>query len=138
MSVVRKFHEAFGLPAPSGPTIPSDELIRLRMRLIREEYEETMADLGALLRAKTYADKVRLLETTLKELCDLRYVAEGAAVSFGLDIDSAYAQVHASNMSKLGLDGKPIYRDDGKVLKGPGYFEADMSPFVHVVEGSTS
>jgi predicted HAD superfamily Cof-like phosphohydrolase len=133
MSVTRKFHEAFGLDAPAYPEFPNPDLVRLRMRLVREEYLEVMAELGDLAsNAMTDSPEavIENLRRALKELCDLRYVVEGAAVSFGLDIDAAYAEVHRSNMSKLGANGKPLYREDGKVLKGPNYREADMSKFV--------
>lgn len=130
MTVVRAFHEAFGLAAPVAPTImPDPDLVRLRMRLIREEYEEVRKDFARLAQAKDPAAVLAILRDLLKELADLRYVTEGAAVSLGLPIDEAFEEVHRSNMSKLGPEG-PLYREDGKVLKGPGYTEADMVPFV--------
>jgi predicted HAD superfamily Cof-like phosphohydrolase len=61
-----------------------------------------------------------------KELCDLLYVVYGMGITFGIPVDECFAEVHRSNMSKLGPDGKPIYRADGKVLKGPDYFEPDL------------
>lgn len=131
MTVVTEFHKAFELPAPAAPPLrPDAELVRLRMRLIREEFDEVMDELKALLAAAD-ADKTHeVYQLLLKELCDLRYVTEGAAVVFGLPIDEAYAEVHRSNMSKLGRDGRPLHRADGKVLKGPDYFQADMGKFV--------
>ena len=104
------------------------------MRLIEEECKEVLDELRALLDAQDYDAYLAALGRLLKELCDLRYVVEGTAVAFGLPIDEAYLEVHRSNMSKLGLDGKPIVREDGKVLKGPDYFPADMTRFVHVVD----
>jgi len=131
MSIVRKFHEAFNLPAPEVvPLRPDPELIRLRGRLIGEEYKEVMVELEYLAHPHTPQETLAAFQRLLKELADLRYVAEGAAVTFGLPIDEAYREVHRSNMSKLGPNGKPIYRDDGKVLKGPNYSEADMTLFV--------
>lgn len=131
MSIVREFHEAFNQPAPTeAPLHPDPDLVRLRMRLIKEEYEEVMIELGRLARSKDPQESVELYRKVLKELCDLIYVAEGCAVSLGLPIADAYSEVHRSNMSKLGEDGRPIYREDGKVLKGPGYFAADMDQFV--------
>lgn len=141
---VREFHEAFGLPAPQHPSQPDTELVRLRMRLIREEFEEVMEELTWFSRNMSDPDVRASAEwrqvawevlnekhrRLLKELSDLRYVVEGTAVAFGLDISGAYMEVHRSNMSKLGEDGKPVLREDGKVLKGPNYFEADMSKFV--------
>jgi predicted HAD superfamily Cof-like phosphohydrolase len=79
----------------------------LRLVLVKEEYGEVLS--------ATEADDL------LKELADLVYVTYGYAATFGWDLDEAVRRVHASNMSKLGPDGKPIYRDDGKVLKGPNY-----------------
>lgn len=131
MTVVVEFHEAFSLPAPDVPPVrPDSELVRLRMRLIREEFDEVMAELKALLAVKDADSTIEVYRLLLKELCDLRYVTEGAAVVFGLPIDDAYAEVHRSNMSKLGPDGRPMHREDGKVLKGPNYFQANMDKFV--------
>ena len=138
MSVTREFHEAFDLPRPDTIPVPPDEdLIRLRMRLIKEEYVEVRAELTKLLSPLSVDETLDTFRNLLKELSDLRYVVEGCAVAFGLDIEGAYLEVHRSNMSKLGEDGKPIYREDGKVLKGPGYTEADLTPFVPpVLEGT--
>lgn len=134
MTVVTEFHEAFELPAPDWPPLkPDDDLVRLRMRLIREEFDEVMVELRALLSAKEPEEILGIYRLLLKELCDLRYVTEGAAVVFGLPIDAAYDEVHRSNMSKLGEDGRPLHRADGKVLKGPGYFQADMGKFVEPI-----
>lgn len=131
MTKVAEFHKAFDLPAPPWPPLrPDPDLVRLRMRLIREEYEEVMEELSQLARATDPEKVVELLRNTLKELVDLCYVAEGAAVSLGLPYDAAYKEVHKSNMSKLGADGNPIRRPDGKVLKGPNYQPADMRQFV--------
>lgn len=131
MTLVHEFHEAFNLDAPAQPPlVPDSNLVRLRMRLIREEYNEVMDELALLTRQADPNDIVITLRSLLKELCDLRYVTEGAAVALGLDIDTAYEEVHRSNMSKLGADGKPIYRADGKVSKGPSYSEADMTSFI--------
>lgn len=134
MTVVREFHDAFGLPSADYPSVPSIEVLQLRMRLIDEEYKEVRAELVKLMRPQTLGSQLEILRSLLKELADLRYVVEGAAVSLGLPIDAAYAEVHRSNMSKLGGDGKPIYRDDMKVLKGPNYTEADMAQFVPIID----
>jgi predicted HAD superfamily Cof-like phosphohydrolase len=81
--------------------------------------------------------RVEGLRRLLKELCDLRYVVEGAAASLGLPIEEAYREVHRSNMSKLGPGGKPIYDPGGKVMKGPNYSPADMERFVPpIIDGS--
>jgi predicted HAD superfamily Cof-like phosphohydrolase len=114
---VREFHKAFGqaLDVDSSKDEAFD-LSLLRARLIREEYSEVMSAVND--------------EEVLKELADLLYVVYGTAATFGWDIDTAFNRVHESNMSKLGDDGKPIYREDGKVLKGPNYKPADLSDLV--------
>lgn len=140
VSRVREFHEAFDLDAPRGPTVPDPDLASLRMRLIREEFEEVKAESDKLLVAlRTHqpaAVLVPIMQALVKEICDLRYVSEGSLVAFGVEPD-AYSEVHRSNMSKLGEDGKPIRREDGKVLKGPGYqpVEAELM-FPSVIEGT--
>lgn len=130
MTVVKEFHNAFGLVAADYPRTQPDDLIRLRIRLIQEEFQETRTELLSLITAQNPRQRVAALQRLLKELADLRYVLEGTAVTFGLPINDAFTEVHRSNMSKLGLDGKPILREDGKVLKGPRYSEADMKRFV--------
>lgn len=138
MSVVKEFHEAFGQPAPDYPSIPSDALVRLRMRLIREEFQEVMEELASLTRAQGTEAKLGSLGLILKELADLRYVVEGTAVAFGLPIEEAYRRVHASNMSKLGEDGRPVLRPDGKAMKGPNYAPPDLSDLIVVVNGHST
>lgn len=131
MSVTREFHEAFDLPRPDViPLHPDPAVVRLRLRLIREEYEEVYDELVALTMPQTPDQTLDTFRALLKELCDLRYVVEGCAVAFGLDIEEAYLEVHRSNMSKLGPGGVPLRREDGKVLKGPDYTEADLTPQV--------
>ena len=104
--LVREFHQAFrqGLDEHWERFSYLDNL---RRALVKEETCEVFSA----------SDK----ENLLKELVDLLYVTYGYAATFGLDVDEAFWRVHKSNMSKLGDDGKPIYRDDGKVLKGPNY-----------------
>ena len=123
MTKVREFHEAFGLPVSERPRIPSVKEINLRAKLIKEEYKEAMY----ALRVAHYHsnDELGALVDLAKELADLRYVVEGTAETFGIPLDEVYEIVHQSNMSKLGSDGKPIHREDGKVLKGPDYFPAE-------------
>ena len=118
---VKEFNKAYGLPI--GSVDPYDEerqispedakAVMLRRELIAEEYKELMT--------APYLDEV------MKEACDLVYVVLGMFVEFGWDFDEAFARVHESNMSKLGEDGKPIYREDGKVLKGPDFFKPDLT-----------
>lgn len=122
--IVQEFHEAFGHPVGTRLPDPGElentgQLLRLRLRLLREE-------LGELIEACESEPAVNIL----KELADLQYVLSGFAVTFGLPLNEAFLRVHESNMSKLGEDGKPIYRKDGKVLKGPNYREPDLSDLV--------
>lgn len=112
--LVLEFHRAFDLPVGDA----SRTYNKLRADLIREEAKEAadaLEDLGLVEQAK--------------ELADLVYVAYGAAVTLGIDLDHAVRLVHAANMSKL-VDGKPVMREDGKVLKGPNYAAPDMAPAV--------
>ena len=117
---VREFHEAFGLDNNVKPTVLDPKLLLLRMDLIYEEVGELDYE---LFQDKTEFDKAA------KELADILYVTYGTAAVLGIDLDKAFDAVHKSNMSKLGPDGKPIYREDGKVLKGPNYQPPDMSAF---------
>lgn len=112
---VKEFHVVYGQPVGDYPQFLTPERLELRKRLIREEYRE-------FLDAVAEGD----LTNAFKELADLVYVVTGIAVEMGGDLDAVFAEVHKSNMSKLGENGQPIYRDDGKVLKGPGYFEANV------------
>jgi NTP pyrophosphatase (non-canonical NTP hydrolase) len=112
---VKAFTEAFNQPV--GVSLEDDDLLHLREELIAEEYYEVIDEL-----MKVHPDPAALT----KELVDLLYVVYGFAVTFGLPIDEVFERVHRSNMSKLGDDGKPIYREDGKVLKGPNYEKPNL------------
>ena len=117
--MVREFTKAMGQPLdqPCGFDLGYDvELESMRFKLIIEELNEFT----------DATDK----ENLLKELADLLYVIYGYAATYGLPIDEAFKRVHESNMSKLGDDGKPLYREDGKVLKGPNYKQADLGDLV--------
>lgn len=109
------FMHAFGQEVLTEPTCPSPELAKLRLELIREEVEELNVGIEGM-------DIVEIADA----LTDILYVVYGAGHAFGIDLDECYHEVHRSNMSKLGEDGKPIYRDDGKVLKGPNYFHPNL------------
>lgn len=122
---VQEFHETYGLPVRDAPDLSCAQTNELRINLIAEELDE-------LKEAIADNDPVEVLDA----LIDLQYVLDGAFLSFGLhDVkDAAFNEVHRSNMSKLGEDGKPIRREgDGKVLKGPNYFKPDMTQFVKEV-----
>lgn len=119
---VQEFHETYGLPVESEQTTGSDQTKELRINLLQEELDE-------LKEALQNDDMIE----TLDALIDLQYVLDGAFLSFGLqDVKmEAFNEVHRSNMSKLGEDGKPIRREgDGKVMKGPNYFKPDMAQFI--------
>lgn len=119
---VQEFHDTYGLPVKNAPDISDAKTNDLRINLIAEELDELKEAL-----------KNNDIVETLDALIDLQYVLDGAFLSFGLhDVkETAFAEVHRSNMSKLGEDGKPIRREsDGKVMKGPNYFVPDMSQFI--------
>lgn len=121
---VQEFHETYGLPVLDSPNISDTKTNALRINLLAEELDELKEALAA-------GD----LTETLDALIDLQYVLDGAFLSFGLQHvkQDAFDEVHRSNMSKLGEDGKPIRREsDGKVLKGPNYFKPDISKFLNV------
>ena len=113
--LVMEFHKKFGLVINEKPTIPEGTTILLRERLVREEFEEFID-----------AWKEDNLKEMLDALCDLIYVIYGTAISYGLPINEGLREVHRSNMSKLGEDGKPVRRNDGKILKGPNFFPPDL------------
>ncbi len=120
---VQEFHETYGLPVSDDINISDQKTNELRINLLVEE-------LGELKDALAQGDVVE----TLDALIDLQYVLDGAFLSFGMQNlkIAAFDEVHRSNMSKLGADGKPIRREsDGKVLKGPDYFKPDMAQFVN-------
>ena len=114
---VKAFTVAMGQPVGADITKERD-LLKMRTKLIEEETKEAVQEtLWEDALGNPQIDKAELT----KELADLLYVTYGMAVTFGLPIDEVFERVHRSNMSKLGDDGKPLYRDDGKVLKGPNY-----------------
>ena len=112
---VKEFMEAFGQEVKESPELADHKTATLRLKLILEEYEE-------LEEAQNEEDLVAIADA----LSDILYVVYGAAHAFGIPIDDCFEEVHNSNMSKLGADGKPIFRADGKVLKGPDFYEPDL------------
>lgn len=130
---VREFMEAFGHPVYEKPaTIKDHAWEQMRLRLIVEEVAELLAACGYIT-ASTRIDFTELVkegETDLVEaadaLGDLEYVTNGAAHGMGINLPVVVKEVHRSNMTKLGPDGKPIYRDDGKILKGENYEKPDL------------
>lgn len=127
---VREFHDAMG--HSSDVKNPTERLLELRFRLISEEYEELKHELATAMAETHFKDGVTIKtkERILKELADLQYVISGMAVALGLPLQIAFIRVHKSNMSKLGDNGKPLYRDDGKVMKGPNYRPAHLEDLV--------
>lgn len=113
------FMKAFGQEVKTKPGLSSEKINSLRINLINEELEE-------------FKDAIK--NNDLKEaadaLTDILYVTYGAGHAFGVDLDKCFDEVQKSNMSKLGGDGKPIYNDSGKVMKGPSYFKPDLSKFL--------
>jgi len=116
---VKTFMEIFGQEVKSEPSFSSEKINDLRYNLIKEELAEF----------KEAIDKKDLLEVA-DALTDLLYVTYGAGHAFGINLDDCFNEVQNSNMSKLGTDGKPIYNEAGKVMKGPNYFKPDLSKFV--------
>lgn len=116
---VGDFMQIFGQNVEKKPKLADKDTKNLRFLLIAEELDE----LGE---AMERDDLVGIADA----LSDLLYVVYGAGHSYGIDLDKCFKEVHNSNMSKLGLDGKPIYREDGKVMKGPNYFLPNLEKFV--------
>lgn len=118
---VRAFHKAFNLYSPAHPILIRDELVALRIRLIDEELTEYQA-------AVNNEDLVEIADA----LADLAYVVIGTAVTHGLTrFDEIFNEVHRSNMSKLGPDGNPLMRADGKVLKSSLFTPPSLRPLIH-------
>ena len=114
------FMKTFGQEVKDKPSFSTDKINELRLSLIQEELNEL----------KEAMNKKDLTEVA-DALTDLLYVTYGAGHAFGIDLDKCFDEVQNSNMSKLGEDGKPIYNEFGKVMKGPNYFKPDLSKFVN-------
>ena len=123
MSNFRKvgtFMKTFGQEVKTKTSFSTDKINKLRLNLIKEELEEL-----------TEAMNNRDLLEVADALTDILYVTYGAGHAFGIDLDKCFDEVQNSNMSKLDKNGKPIYNDSGKVMKGPNYFKPDLSKFVN-------
>ncbi len=118
LKMMEEFHRAFNHPVDRGDLADNISFIKLRTTLHREEGNELNDEMW-----NSIVNNYGITPNLLKEGADLLYVLLGTFVSLGLgdQLIEAFSRVHASNMSKLGDDGKPIYRDDGKVMKGPNY-----------------
>ena len=112
---VKKFMLTFGQEIRTKASFPEDKIVSLRLDLIKEELLELQE-----------ATKQRDLKEVADALTDILYVTYGAGHAFGIDLDKCFKEVQNSNMSKLGVDGKPIYNDKGKVMKGPNYFKPNL------------
>ena len=116
---VRLFMQTYGQEVKNKAEFSNEKTNQLRIDLIKEELEELQ---------QAMKDK-NLLEVA-DALTDILYVTYGAGHAFGIDLDKCFEEVQNSNMSKLGSDGKPIYNESGKVMKGPNYFKPDLSKFI--------
>ena len=116
---VKVFMQTFGQEVKKNSSLSSDKINKLRISLIEEELNEL---------------KQAIQQNDIKEvadaLTDILYVTYGAGQAFGIDLDKCFNEVQNSNMSKLSKDGKPIYNDAGKVMKGPNYFKPNLKKFL--------
>ena len=117
---VSNFMKTFGQEVKTKPSFSTDKINKLRLDLIKEELEE-------LTEAMNNKDLLEVADA----LTDILYVTYGAGHAFGIDLDKCFDEVQNSNMSKLNVDGKPIYNESGKVMKGPNYFKPDLSKFIN-------
>ena len=117
---VKLFMLTYGQEVKTKSEFSDDKTNKLRVDLIKEELDEL-----------TNAMKEKDLTEVADALTDILYVTYGAGHAFGIDLDKCFDEVQNSNMSKLGDDGKPIYNESGKVMKGPNYFKPDLSKFLN-------
>ena len=118
---VKTFMNTYGQEVKERATFPENKIVQLRIDLIEEELNE-------LKEAVKNNDIVEVADA----LTDILYVTYGAGHSFGVDLDKCFDEVQQSNMSKLGVDGKPIYNESGKVMKGPDYFAPNLKKIVNL------
>ena len=118
---VKKFMQKFKQEVKSKPSFPDDNIIKLRINLIKEE----LLELEEALNEKN-------IEETADALTDILYVTYGAGHAFGIDLDKCFDEVQKSNMSKLDKFGKPIYNEQGKVMKGPLYFKPNFKKILNI------
>lgn len=116
---VKEFMKTFGQEIEESPKFPSEKVLKLRIDLIKEE----LCELEEAIENK---DLIEVADA----LTDILYVTYGAGHAFGINLDACFDEVQRSNMSKLDLNGKPIYNQQGKVLKGPNYFAPNLSKFI--------
>ena len=116
---VKTFMKTFGQKVITKPQFPDEKTVKLRFDLIKEELDEL-----------ENAMKERNLKEIADALTDILYVTYGAGFAYGIDLDKCFKEVQRANMSKLGEDGKPIFNEKGKVMKGPNYREPNLKQFV--------
>ena len=116
---VKTFMETFGQMVRTKPQFPDKKTMQLRFDLIKEELNEL-----------EQAIKNKNLKEIADALTDILYVTYGAGYAYGINLDKCFKEVQRANMSKLGIDGKPIYNEKGKVMKGPNYTEPNLKQFV--------
>ena len=116
---VKIFMETFGQMVKTKPSFPDDKTMQLRLALIQEELDELKV-----------AMETKNLKEVADALTDILYVTYGAGYAYGINLDKCFKEVQRANMSKLGEDGKPIYNEKGKVMKGPNYLEPNLKQFV--------
>ena len=116
---VKNFMKVFGQEVKNKAEFPEEKVVKLRYELIKEELSEL----------KQAIDQKNLIEVA-DALTDILYVTYGAGTAFGIDLDKCFSEVHNSNMSKLDQNGKPIFNDKGKVMKGPNYFKPNLNKFL--------
>ena len=116
---VKDFMEIYGQEVKTKSSFPNEKIIQLRYDLIKEELDEL-----------SLAIKENDIIEVADALTDLLYVVYGAGHAFGIDLDKCFAEVQRSNMSKLNTDGKPIYNENGKVMKGPNYSKPNLKQFL--------
>ena len=116
---VKTFMQTFGQEVKIKAEFPEEKIVKLRYHLIKEELSELQN-----------AIKTKDLKEIADALTDILYVTYGAGHAYGIDLDKCFKEVQKSNMSKLGEDGKPIYNEKGKVMKGPKYFEPNLKQFI--------
>lgn len=138
-TMVREFMETFGHPVYDTPRNIEDEAwLKMRLTLIQEEFVELLEACGFNADEVKFADFWKEGEADLVEtadaLGDLEYVTNGMALGSGINLPAIVREIHRSNMSKAGADGKPIWREDGKVLKGPNYFPPEIAKVLGIEE----
>ena len=116
---VKKFMQIFGQEVRTNASFPNDKIIKLRIDLIREE----LSELNEAIEKKD-------IKEVADALTDILYVTYGAGHAFGINLDKCFEEVQNSNMSKLDQNGRPIFNDKGKVMKGPNYFKPNLSKFL--------